>query len=93
MRYLIVLDARSVVGQIFAEHNDGLVTAGGLNHPMLECSEIDLSIPAYIFAIRNTRAAGGRNQRIYLPHGSVVSIQEFDVNNPLRGPIGFHSTD
>ena len=33
-RYLVVLDARSAVGRIYAKDNDGFVSDGEINHPI-----------------------------------------------------------
>jgi hypothetical protein len=88
MRYLIVLDCHSPVGEIYASGtNDGFVKGpGGLKHPVLDCTEIETHNPHYIFAKRPLKEPG-LHQSLYLPHGSVVQIVVYD--DQQARPPGF----
>ena len=57
-RYLVVLDARSATGRICAKDNDGFVSDGQVNHPILDCTQIETNNPYYIFATRPLRMEG-----------------------------------
>lgn len=88
MRFLIVLDANSTIGRIYANgSNDGFVNDGHQKHPVLDCIELTIDNPYYIFAIREMKKAAGSRQSLYLPHGSVAAIHLYDVTEPH--PLGF----
>lgn len=89
MRYLVGLDANSTTGKLFLANNDGFMNDGTQDHPLLECSDLGFDNPYYIYAIRDTRKAGGKHQSLYLPHGNVILIVEFDKK--VRPPMGFLS--
>ncbi len=73
MRYLVVLDAGSPVGRMYAEgNNDGFTEQG--DHPVLDCTEINLDEPYYMYANRDRSKHGGSYQKVYLPHSSIVMI-------------------
>jgi hypothetical protein len=86
-RYLVVLDARSAVGRIYAKDNDGFVSDGEINHPILDCTQIVTDSPYYIFATRPLKKEGKSHQSLYLPHGSVAVIHQYAETEPY--PIGF----
>lgn len=92
MRYLIVLNANSPIGQLYSQgtiqdgSNDGF-TAGDFRHPILDCTEIAIDSPYYIFAKRAANREGAPRQSIYVPHGSVVAIYRYDEREPH--PLGF----
>jgi hypothetical protein len=48
---------------------------------------IDTNNPYYIFATRSLKMEGATHQSLYLPHGSVVMIVQYDEN--ADRPIGF----
>jgi len=88
-KYLVILDSRSVVGQMYLEGtHDGFVRVGDAKHPVLDCIEIETDSPYYIRAIRTLERIGGSSQTLYLPHSSVVVIYEYAKEE--RPPIGFH---
>lgn len=88
MRYLVILDANSPVGKMYAEHQPAyMTTVGSVRHPVLECTEVDLSNHWYIFA-KNSLAREGRTyQSIYLPHNSVIQIIRYEETEGT--PFGF----
>lgn len=88
MRYLVVLDANSVIGRIYAKgNNDGIVNDGRLDHPVLDCTDLVTDSPYYIFATHSLKKEGGSHQSVFLPHGSVVAIYQYAENDPH--PLGF----
>lgn len=51
MMYLVVLDERSAIGNIYASgNNDGFVTDDQSQHPVLGCTEVSTGAPYYLFA-------------------------------------------
>jgi hypothetical protein len=90
MRYLVVLDARSVVGGIYANgHNDGFVNDGGIRHPVLDCTEIATDNPYYLYVKRDLSLHGKDYQFINIPHSSVSVIHHYADEGSK--PIGFVS--
>ena len=90
-KYLLILDCRSTIGSIYLNgNNDGTVTDGKLNHPLLDCTEIKMNNPYYIFAIRSLKKEGASHQSVYLPHGSVVAIYQYAEEQGY--PPGFSCT-
>ena len=88
MRYIVILDAKSPVGAIYANgNNDGLTSDGNISHPVLDCTEIETNNPYYIFAKRSPNEAIPSHQILYLPHGSVVMIVAYDKAEDR--PVGF----
>ena len=88
MRYIIVIDANSAAGAIYAKgSNDGFITDGHVQHPVLDCTEIETSSPYYIFAKRSLNAVGESHQSLYLPHGSVVMVVGYA--DEQGRPVGF----
>lgn len=86
MRYLIVLDAKSPVGRLYAKAKPPFKKTGE-GHPVLECIDVDLSNHWYILANHSLAQAGGKRQSLFLPHGSVVQIVRYDETEEL--PMGF----
>lgn len=88
MKYLIILDGRSPIGAIYLQgNNDGTTTDGEIIHPLLDCTQITTDSPYYIFATRSLKKEGKSHQTLYLPHGSVVAIYQYDESDPR--PLGF----
>ncbi len=88
MRYLVVLDERSAIGSIYAAgNNDGFVTDSELEHPVLDCMEISLVSPYYLFAKRDLSDQGGNFQSLHIPHSSIVAIYQY-ADEGSR-PFGF----
>ncbi len=78
MMYLVVLDERSAIGGIYASgNNDGFVTDGQLQHPVLNCTEIWTDTPYYLFAKHDMKNQGKNHQDLHIPHTSVVAIYQF----------------
>jgi hypothetical protein len=74
MNYLIVLDENSTIGRLCAaSDNDGFFRVGPLNHPVLDCVEIAIDGPNYLFARRNTTRSHAM-RALHIPHASVVLI-------------------
>jgi hypothetical protein len=87
-RHFIILDANSTVGAMYASgSNDGFTSDGEVNHPVIDCTEIVIDNPYYILATRSLEKEGGSYQSLYLPHGSVVAIYQYNPVEPL--PFGF----
>ena len=88
MRYLVVLDVRSSIGRIYANaNNDGFVTDGEIKHPVLDCTEIAIDSPYYLFATRDMSRTGNTYQHLHIPHGSVVAIHHYAEE--IEKPVGF----
>ena len=88
MKHLIVLDGNTPTGKLFLDgKHDGLTSDGTTQHPLLDCIAIDLHIPGYIHATRTVHTAGGSHQNVYLPHGTVVAIFRYAVEE--TPPLGF----
>jgi hypothetical protein len=88
MRYLVILDVRSASGAVYhSGSNDGYVSDGDLRHPVLDCSEIVVDSPYYLFAKRDMAKQGGSYQSLYIPHSSVVHIHCY-ADSGTR-PMGF----
>lgn len=91
MKYLVTLDALSVIGKIYANgDNDGFVSDGKINHPVLECTQIVTDSPYYISATRTLCSESESDQILYLPHGSVVSVHCFELADCL--PFGLNQS-
>lgn len=86
MKHLIVLHAASAVGGIYAVDANRHITVGEHRHPVLDCIEMDLNNPYYIFAKRRLKDSE-QYQSLYLPHGSVVMILRYEESDPPT--IGF----
>jgi hypothetical protein len=79
MRYLVILDAQSVVGSTYAAgNNDGFVG----DNPVLDCTEIQTDSPYYLFAKRDLSKQGGSHQSVFVPHGAVVMIACYEDQGP-----------
>jgi len=88
MRYLVVLDARSVVGGMYANgYNDGFVSDGEIRHPVLDCTEIATDSPYYLYVKRDLSRHGKDYQTIHIPHSSIVVIHHYADEG--RKPMGF----
>jgi len=86
--YLVVLDERSAIGSIYVSgNNDGFVTDGQLQHPVLDCTEISTDSPYYLFAKRDMSKQGKNYQSLHIPHSSVVAIYHY-ADEGSR-PFGF----
>ena len=69
MRFLVILNANSPIGTIYAGgSNDGFVRG---QHPVLDCVEVTTDQPHYLFAKRDMSKRGGTSQSLYIPHSSV----------------------
>lgn len=91
MRYLVVLDAESPIGRVYAAGNcEGFVGEGEtreIRHPVLDCADINTESPCYLFVKRDPRQSNGPRQQVYVPHGCVVAIHVYDDSGPK--PLGF----
>lgn len=88
MKHLVILDARSAIGRIYAKgNNDGNVSDGDTLHPVLECTDLVTDNPYYIHATRPLKKGDGSHQLLFLPHGSVVAIYQYALDEP--SPLGF----
>jgi len=84
----VVLDARSSIGCVYANgNNDGFVNDGTPKHPVLDCTEIAVDSPYYLFAIRDMPGSGKPYQRLHIPHSSVVAIHHYA--KVKEKPMGF----
>jgi hypothetical protein len=73
MRFLVVLDAKTPIGETYlAGNNDG--TASG--HPVLDCKSIDGSSYQYLVCTRDSSRSGVK-QTIHVPHHAVAYILEY----------------
>jgi hypothetical protein len=87
-RYLLVLDRNSPVGRLYAESTPPPPTTdGSVAHPVLDCTEVDLSNPGYVEATGSHPRGGGPHQSVFLPHASVVRVIRYDVKDGL--PAGY----
>jgi len=87
MRYFVVLDLRSAIGSIYENgNNDGFVTDGKMKHPVLDCTEIAIDSPYYLFATRDMSKTGRSHQHLHIPHGSIVAIHHYAEEEK---PVGF----
>jgi hypothetical protein len=87
MRYLVVLDARTPIGGIYASgSNDGFADDGELKHPILDCTEVTTDSP-YLFAKRDRSEQGKSYHLVHIPHGCVVAVYCYADDDPK--PIGF----
>jgi hypothetical protein len=76
------------VGQVYIEDPEVPgVKIGERRHPALPCSSVETDNPNYIFAKRLLDKEGGPGQSLYLPHGSVAFVVEYDEDRPR--PLGF----
>jgi len=88
MRYLVVLDAESAIGRVYAKGiNDGFVNDGQLDHPVLDCIEIATDSPYYLFVRRDLTRHGKSHQSMHVPHQSVVAIHHYADEGAK--PFGF----
>lgn len=83
MRFFIVLDAQSVIGQTYLRGNHDATSEG---HPAIDCKAIE-DVGPYLRASRNTANRGGSDQTLWIPHHSVVCIVEYAQDAPR--PFGF----
>lgn len=88
MKHLIVINAESAFGVIHAPGAVLFLSISGSKHrhPVLECIDVDLSNPHYIFAksrLRDTQ----EYQSLFVPHYSVVVIYQRAETDPI--PMGF----
>ena len=86
MKYLVVIDANSLIGKAYAPKNLA-VAVGPETHVGLHCIAIDLSNPQYIFVQTDPNQPPGIRQSLHLPHGIVVMIAQYEVGDPPA--IGF----
>ena len=88
MRYLVVLDRNSPAGTAYASgNNDGMVSVGTEEYPALDCVEIQMDQPYYLYAKREMKKPAGATQVLHLPHSAVAFIAGYDDDGPK--PIGF----
>jgi hypothetical protein len=78
MRFLVVLDARSPIGSIYANgSNDGFINDGDLRHPVLDCTEIATDSPYYLVIKRELSSHDKTCQSAHIPHSSIVAIHHY----------------
>lgn len=79
MKYLVILDGRSVIGQLYRNgSNDGM--SG--DHPVLLCSKLDASHHVYLACTRPLPNRGESHQSLLIPHHAVAQILEFAKEPP-----------
>ena len=89
MLYMVILDANSPVGEMYAAGDNDGFTSGPTRNPILTCTEIATDSPYYIYAKRILKKEAGSHQSLFLPHGSIVMILQYDEKDP--NPLGFLS--
>src|SRR5438045_774428 len=90
MKYLVVLDRSSIIGDEYASGaNGGTIKLGGVEHSALDCKEI-LHEMYYLLVTRDMKRHGGGSQTIYIPHSAVAFILGYDKGDPL--PMGFSAS-
>lgn len=67
-----------------AGNNDGFAAGG---NPFLDCVEVAVDGPYYLFAKRDLAPQGGSNQSVYTPHSSVALV--FGYDDKGKEPLGF----
>jgi hypothetical protein len=88
MRYLVVIEKMSAIGCIYDKgNNDGYVTDGEFYHPVINCSEISINSPYYLYVKRDLTEQDKNHQSLYIPHTSIVAIYEYDGKGSR--PVGF----
>jgi len=88
MKYLVVLDAGTATGRLYADgSNDGYVSDGVSKHPVLDCAKVETDGLNYLFARRDASRRGLSAQSLYLPHTSVVAVHQYAVDGPM--PLGY----
>lgn len=88
MKYAVILKASSIIGNIYASgSNDGFVKAGDNKHPILDCLDVDFSLPYYLFVKRNLSKHDKSYQEIHIPHTDIVSV--YNYSDEDSKPIGF----
>ncbi|MBW4057009.1 MAG: hypothetical protein HIU83_16765 [Proteobacteria bacterium] len=86
MQYLVVLNADSVAGRIYArEMNDGSFDDGKVKHPLLVCTEISMDNHHYMCANRILNKIKS-HQSLYIPYDSVALVIQYSKDEPI--PIG-----
>lgn len=85
MKFLVVLDSRSVIGQTYLNGNNDGISDG---HPCLSCTKLDSSHPHYLHVVREY-ARDGRSgtQTLHIPHHAVAFVAEYAHTEPA--PFGF----
>lgn len=90
MKYLVTLDRNSVVGATYANgNNDGYCTDGDINHPVLDCLEVDLT-GYFAYLKRDLSRQGKAFQGVHIPHSAIAFVLSYAVGEPR--PIGFTTT-
>jgi len=89
MKYLVVLDARSVIGAAYLNGvNDGIADG----NPCLTCTSLDSAHPYFSEAVRSYRYRGeSRQQRLQIPHHAIAFVVMYEIEGEetaLR-PFGF----
>jgi hypothetical protein len=88
MRYLVVLDRNSPAGTAYESgNNDGMVTVGTESYPALDCVEVQMDQPYYLYAKREMKKPAGEPQTLHLPHSAVALIVGYADDGPR--PMGF----
>jgi hypothetical protein len=88
VRFLVVLDAHSIIGRVYSRgQNDGYVNDGTDRHPVLDCLEVATDSASYLFAKRDMKRHGGGHQSLHIPHSSVVAVHIYADEAPK--PFGF----
>lgn len=81
MKYLVVLDSRTIAG---AEYLDGNHEGTVMGHPAIVCSEVQMDAP-YFHCVRPMGDDG--RQTLWFPHHTIALVCGFE-REPPRG-IGF----
>lgn len=90
MNYLVVLDVKSPIGEMYAAVSDTLRTDGPVRHPILVCTELDASNHHYLHVKRSLASIGKTFQILDIPHSSVIQIVHYgNDEKPPGAPFGF----
>jgi hypothetical protein len=82
MRYLVIVDARSPIGAIFA----GSTRLTKLEeNPVLDCTEIGLDNPHYLRVVRSLESG---HATFLIPHRYVLAVRELLGESESR-TVGF----
>ena len=85
--FLVVLDANSATGDLFAKDPDYWFNGESRRNPCLRCVSVHVDVQPYLRAIR-LRSEDQSRQEFLVPHHSVVAIFSLgDAEDPRR--IGF----
>jgi hypothetical protein len=71
-------------------YHDGLISSRGIDHPVLDCTEIAIDSAYYLYVRRDLSNHGKSHQFIHIPHSSVVVIHHYADEGSK--PFGFIPT-